>query len=172
MHAPAPEPHNPYAAPEAPLVEVAEPGSMAQVSRWRRLGGYLIDNVLIGAVMLPSLMAAHFGWLHSISLGNGDLLTALAVILSVVLYLVIQCALLYHRGQTIGKLAMGTRIVDHERGEIVFWRTAGVRYLLVAVLQGLPLVGGVFFVVNALFIFREDRRCIHDLMAGTRVVAA
>jgi len=28
----------------------------------------------------------------------------------------------------------------------------------------------LFHLVDCLFIFRQDRRCLHDLIAGTRVV--
>ena len=28
----------------------------------------------------------------------------------------------------------------------------------------------LFGIVDVLFIFREDRRCIHDMIAGTRVI--
>ena len=30
--------------------------------------------------------------------------------------------------------------------------------------------GGLFSIVDICFIFRDDRRCIHDLIAGTQVV--
>ena len=33
-----------------------------------------------------------------------------------------------------------------------------------------PMLGGFASLVDALCIFREDRRCIHDLIAGTRVI--
>jgi uncharacterized RDD family membrane protein YckC len=31
-------------------------------------------------------------------------------------------------------------------------------------------LGGLLAVVDVLFVFRRDRRCLHDLVAGTRVV--
>jgi uncharacterized RDD family membrane protein YckC len=34
----------------------------------------------------------------------------------------------------------------------------------------LPFVGPLLSIVNVLLIFRDDRRCGHDLIAGTRVV--
>ena len=34
----------------------------------------------------------------------------------------------------------------------------------------IPVLGPLFSLVNVCFIFREDRRCIHDLIAGTQVV--
>jgi hypothetical protein len=33
-----------------------------------------------------------------------------------------------------------------------------------------PYLGAIFHMVDCLTIFREDRRCLHDHIAGTRVV--
>jgi hypothetical protein len=33
-----------------------------------------------------------------------------------------------------------------------------------------PCVGGLFPWIDALYIFGEERRCLHDLMAGTKVL--
>jgi len=35
----------------------------------------------------------------------------------------------------------------------------------------IPAIGGIIQIVNILFIFRDDRKCIHDLIAGTVVVS-
>ncbi len=46
--------------------------------------------------------------------------------------------------------------------------------LLRAIVNGMigmvPYVGGIYGLIDSLFIFREDRRCVHDLIAGTKVV--
>jgi uncharacterized RDD family membrane protein YckC len=34
----------------------------------------------------------------------------------------------------------------------------------------IPIFGLFFVLADTLMIFRADRRCLHDLMAGTRVV--
>lgn len=34
----------------------------------------------------------------------------------------------------------------------------------------IPAIGQLFAVIDTLCIFWEDRRCIHDLIAGTKVV--
>ena len=45
-----------------------------------------------------------------------------------------------------------------------------MRYFPLAVIAQIPFAGGIFSLIDCLFIFREDRRCIHDLIAGTKVV--
>ena len=47
-----------------------------------------------------------------------------------------------------------------------------LRYLPVQLAGAIPLVGPIIGLVNILMIFRGDRRCGHDLIAGTRVVKA
>ncbi|MCY1389879.1 hypothetical protein D9M71_46890 [compost metagenome] len=44
------------------------------------------------------------------------------------------------------------------------------RYLVWWLLAYVPVIGVLLVMVDYLFIFRADRRCLHDLMAGTRVV--
>ena len=34
-----------------------------------------------------------------------------------------------------------------------------------------PAIGGIIQLVDILFIFRDDRKCIHDLIAGTVVIS-
>ena len=41
---------------------------------------------------------------------------------------------------------------------------------LMALLERIPLLGIRIELVDVLFIFRNDRRCLHDLLADTRVV--
>jgi uncharacterized RDD family membrane protein YckC len=75
------------------------------------------------------------------------------------------------RGQTIGKRIIGIRIVTFPDGR----NPGGVKAILLrAIVNGLiaaiPLVGNVYSLVDICFIFRDDRRCIHDLIAGTQVI--
>jgi hypothetical protein len=43
------------------------------------------------------------------------------------------------------------------------------RYLPVQVVGSIPVLGMFASLVDVLFIFRDDRRCVHDLIAGTQV---
>ncbi|MOA70690.1 RDD family protein [compost metagenome] len=44
------------------------------------------------------------------------------------------------------------------------------RYLVWWLLAYVPIVGMFLVLVDYLFIFRADRRCLHDRLAATRVV--
>ena len=77
------------------------------------------------------------------------------------------------RGQTIGKRLLGIRIVRFGDGSNPgFVRAWLLRSLVVGLIGTLPMVGNVFMIVNYAFIFRADRRCLHDLIADTKVVKA
>jgi uncharacterized RDD family membrane protein YckC len=87
--------------------------------------------------------------------------------------LVFQCYLLAQRGQTIGKIVMGLRIVRFEDGgNPGFVKAVLLRTFVWALITAVPVVGWLIGVVGILFIYRDDQRCLHDHLAGTRVVNA
>ena len=69
-------------------------------------------------------------------------------------------------------LMLKIKIVDLQGRKPSFGRLAGLRYLPMQLVNMIPFVGGLIALVNVLMIFRSDRRCGHDLIAGTRVVNA
>lgn len=95
---------------------------------------------------------------------------------SLLVALLLQAILIYARGQNLGKLACGGRVVRADTGEPAgFLRGVLMRFFLpVAIILFLNsetyVLGWVFLVVDFCFMFRADHRCLHDLMAGTKVV--
>ena len=80
---------------------------------------------------------------------------------------IVQIALLSRDGQTIGKRLLKIKVVRVDSG-----RNGGFvsNVLLRAVVNGLLSLTVVYFVVDVLFIFFGNRLCLHDYIAGTRVV--
>ena len=164
---------NPYEPPKSDL-DRAGPGSEYELAgRGARLGAQLIDGLIQAIVILPILFTTdYFAYIE-----QGNPLT-LGIILTVVLsglavFLLINGYYLYKDGQTVGKKAVGIRIADLDGNVPHFGKLLGLRYVVpMYVIPQIPLIGGIFGLVNILFIFRTDRRCIHDLMADTRVVVA
>jgi uncharacterized RDD family membrane protein YckC len=92
-------------------------------------------------------------------------------LISTAIVLALQWTLLSLRGQTLGKMAMGLRVVLQEDGRNPgFQRAVLLRSLLPTVLGLVPILGNLFALVDVLAIFTEERRCLHDWMAGTKVV--
>jgi uncharacterized RDD family membrane protein YckC len=84
---------------------------------------------------------------------------------------VLQATLLTVRGQTVGKILTGLRVVRARDGSPAgFLHGFLLRGFLPRCLRHVPLFGALFWLVDNCFIFRDDRRCLHDLIAGTKVV--
>ena len=147
-------------------------------SRSIRLGAYLIDAFIVTAVVLGlatlSPLEEFALWLTGVST-----------------YILLNGYLLVKRGQTLGKMLLGIRVVDAASKEIVsFWRVLVLRWLVwimigpltillwvIVVLYPfldfialLPILLWVVAVLDPLFIFKKQRRCLHDYLAGTIVV--
>jgi len=77
--------------------------------------------------------------------------------------------LLTRDGQTLGKKIMKIRIVRFDDGSNPrFGRVIGLRVFLNGLLGFIPS----YALVDVLFIFGSQPRCIHDYTAGTKVVQA
>lgn len=141
-----------------------EPGTAAEAvpaTPGQRLAGAVVDGAVLQVAGL--LLAGLDG--------------AVAAALSTALYLVYTVALVAARGQTLGKLAVGTMVVDGTTGRLpTLWQAAtrGVvpmAGVLIDVALGIAAVG-VFWVVAVYgtILLDERRRGLHDKAAGTVVV--
>lgn len=167
---------NPYQAPGADReTEAVTAGDLPLVlaKRGARLGAALIDAFLGLAVVGPFQYAA--GVYDNFPKGPrpSPLQTVLWSVGGLVLYVLMHGYLLKKNGQTIGKRALKIRIADVNDGStppldrLLLWRV-----LPTQVVGLIPYVGGVAVLVDVLFIFRRDYRCIHDHIARTVVVQA
>lgn len=163
-------PPNPYAAPQAQVTDVAPTlGELA--SPWLRLGGAIIDWLIVGILVLPVIGFYTF----SVVAAGGEpsfLANVGFAILGFVVFVAVQGYFLNQSGQTIAKKLLKMKIVDDNGNKPEFVKMIGLRYAVVQFAQLVPFLGFIYFLVDALFIFRDDRRRISDLLAGTRVVMA
>jgi len=176
-----PAPPNPYAPPAAGLdTEAPRPLSAAEVdrlaSRWQRLGGALFDGLLYFVATIPcyfglpdgfaSLKRPHsnpfvlFTSTGTWGLVGGVLVAALTIA---------HWTLLAKRGQTIGKIVAGTRVVRSDDARAGFLHAVVLRVWPVEIASRVPVLQFTTF-VDVLFIFGASRRCLHDRIAGTKVV--
>ncbi len=130
---------------------------MELATRKQRFFAVLADGLIVGLpYILATLEAAP------------EPLRLLGVIVSLAL-LVVQLVLVSKQGQTLGKKLLGIRIVlkdTLQNGGFV------VNVLKRGFLNGLLSLIPGYFLVDSLFIFRKDRRCLHDMIAGTLVIQA
>lgn len=162
---------NPYSAPNSAVADI-QPAGLVLADRGMRLVAAFIDGILLAILLVPILIMFGFfsgiasGQSAGIGFGLGIGLSSIAV------FLLIQSYPLKTSGQTWAKKWLKMKIVDMDGNQPEFFKLVGLRYLVVQVINMVPVVGGLFGLVDVLFIFSEDRRCIHDRLAGTQVVVA
>ncbi len=84
-----------------------------------------------------------------------------------------QTVQLSTRGQSIGKRLVKIRIVRyHDDSNPGFVSVILARSVVPAALGAIPYIGPIFSLFDILSIFGEERRCLHDHIAGTKVVEA
>lgn len=164
---------NPYAAPAARVQEVPSGDAMAKASRGARLAAVLLDAVPIMAIAIAAAILAPAAG----SSGHGAMSPVAMVVLavagiSVVAFAVYQLVMLHRHGQTFGKKLMGIRIVRKGGSRAGLGRIFWLRYFVPGVIGNIPLLGALFALADPLFIFGEEKRCLHDLFADTIVVDA
>jgi uncharacterized RDD family membrane protein YckC len=182
----------PYGAPYPPYA-AGPPGAEPDLAEWwRRLLGRLIDILVIGAVTTPiaiAMLSHQFslyrqtidrypdinmpGAQAAINRADGRLLgawlgfVAVAVVISF-LYDSIQHGLW---GQTLGKRAVGTRVVSARDRSKIGGGTAAGRAATYTLIPVVPLIGTVYWLLDALWLLWDRRRqCLHDKAAHTIVI--
>jgi uncharacterized RDD family membrane protein YckC len=150
-------------------------------SRGRRLGAACIDWLLIGIPGVPlfwsswNLLDGTSRPLENPFIDLSPLVTfidkaAIFAVLALLALAIVQ-AILATRGSSIGKRILGLYVVTEpgRNSRLGFGRGVILRILVPNVVTS--ATGGLFFLIDQAFIFRDDRRCIHDHIAGTVVLA-
>ena len=159
---------NIYSPPQSNLEVPASESPLA--SRWSRLGASLIDGLTIMIFTVPAMYLT--GAFDNISKGtqpSTEYNIALAA-LALVVFFILNIKLLMKNGQTIGKMALGIKIVDLDGNLPGMKKHLLKRYAVYFIPGQVPVIGQLFSFVNILFIFGKQKRCIHDYFAGTKVI--
>ena len=143
-------------------------------TRWLRLQGAIVDLVILTGIWLGTWIAIGNTLPEILELESKLTLTEALIWMGYdwVIYLVVNGYLLHTRGQTVGKLLAGTRIVGLDGQLLGLPRLFLLRVVPTGLLESIPVVGWVLFILGVLLIFRRDRRCLHDHIAGTKVIMA
>jgi uncharacterized RDD family membrane protein YckC len=139
-------------------------------SRSTRLGSALIDMIPIIAITLPLSYA--LGLFDYIEAGQQPPLglTAISAIAGFTIYFALNGKLLAQNGQTIGKKYNNIKIVTLEGDKPSIQHLLLKRYLPYFGFPYLPIVGGIVNLINLCWIFGKSKRCLHDHIAGTKVI--
>lgn len=156
---------NPYAAPSSKVADVAPKGEYVLADRGSRLAAVLLDSLFVapGYLLLlwPTLTKQPA---NPALVGVGGLY--------VLIILIVEIVFLYRYSAGIGKRIMKLKIVRADGSAAGLERTLGLRIIVNSLPVFIPVVGRFYGLVDALLIFGEPRRCLHDYIAGTIVVNA
>jgi len=136
-------------------------------SRMKRLFARLLDGVFgLVSALVPGFV------LTFLSDGNFNPESfLLGAVVGIICFVIYQWYLLATTAQTIGKKYLKIKIVNKNGEQAGFFVNVLLREWLMGLIGIIPAIGGIIQIVNILFIFRDDRKCIHDLIAGTVVVS-
>jgi uncharacterized RDD family membrane protein YckC len=141
-------------------------GQLELASTGRRFSAMWVDALLFrllstfGAPMARFVVGAAGG---TVTETGGAVLALLALFFSLALWAVYEGLMLQARGQTLGKMALGLKVVTIEGGDI----SAGQAWTRAAIRQ---LLGSLLLVDYIPAFFTKDKTCLHDIIAKTRVV--
>lgn len=149
-------------------------GAGVKAGRGTRLAAHLIDNAVV--IFLPVAIMVVVAIGAGIAAGKGkaseDLVGGLVVLGALGAFVVGCGAQVWAQvnwGQSIGKRAMKIKVVRTNGDPIEVWRLILMRNALMYVIAQLC---GLVGIVDAVLIFAEEERCLHDYIADTIVVVA
>jgi uncharacterized RDD family membrane protein YckC len=157
-------PSDPAVPPPPPPVWASGPSGAPQVRYggfWLRVVAYIIDAIVLNIVLW--LLTVITG-LRLISYTATDHLEPLPILAPLVVnWLYFALMESSQRGATIGKMALGLRVVTDQGQRLSFARATG-RYFAKFISA---LILGIGFLMVA---FTERKRGLHDMIASTLVV--
>jgi uncharacterized RDD family membrane protein YckC len=168
---------NPYSAPTAEIQQpVAAAGTGELATRGQRFSAAVIDGLLMMVIFGPIMwFSGYIRRAQEAAMAGRTFFVEpiLYSIVGLIIFAAIQWKPLSDTAQTWGKRFVGIKIVDATNGSKPTAQHIVVkRYLPWQLVSAVPKVGPLLGLVNILFIFSADRRCLHDRIANTRVVKA
>ena len=173
-------PYQPAGFEQSPYLSQGAQNTAQLASLLQRFLGALLDSFIPSLFMVPGYLMMIFGAVmmdqQAQAGGTPDfpIISVIGIAILVIgglVTLVLQIYLLATRSQTLGKYIMKAQIVDFETGQPAdFVKCAVLRILVNSIICSIPCVGAIYSLVDIFFIFRDDRRCLHDLLAGTTVI--
>lgn len=165
---------NPYSPPEAPLNRHPhDPPAGTDANRSARLSAAIADGLIMMGVMLPLMFLTGY-WQRQLAAAEaGQKFTPEQLVWmagAFVLYVAIHYVPLAQTGQTWGKRFMKIKIVTLDGQKPPIADLLVKRCLPFNLAPNVPVVGPFLSLVNVLAIFGKEKRCMHDYIAGTKVV--
>lgn len=166
---------NPYSPPTTEAKPYASNQELQLASRLDRFLGAFIDGFISLVINIPlglvlGIVLAMIGLDPEDSVAGNLVLFLASIIIGLGSFLLVNGYFLASRGQTVGKMVVGTQIVSDDGQLVPIVPLILKRYAWIWILSIVPLVGGLIGLINVLLIFRSNKKCLHDDVAGTKVI--
>lgn len=168
--------YSPYQSPGTVFKATAQVATSKRppASLSRRLRAFIIDTFIGVVIAIPAFLLIFIALPENRGQEPNAILLLIAfgwIILTAIGLMVANLYLLYTRSQTVGKMLVKIQIVNYEDGQPAdLVRTFLLRGIVNSLIGGIPCIGHIYSLVDILYIFGEEHRCIHDLIAKTIVV--
>jgi uncharacterized RDD family membrane protein YckC len=159
---------NPYAPPRATVLDIPSLSGLSLAGRGTRLGAVLLDSVVFMIVYVPLLVGVSVAMPSEGNVGPVFIAGLVLTLVGVIACFWVTILFLMRNGQTIGKKLLGIKIVRTDGSAASFSRIFWLRAVVNALIGIVPFYG----LIDVLFIFNEERQCLHDKLADTMVVEA
>lgn len=163
---------NPYAPPRARVRDMAAPkAEMVMAERSSRLGAAIVDSLIFTAmVYIPIIIGTVLAGAGGDS-DAGGVFALIGMLLGLggfVVWLYMTLKQMGATGQSLAKKYFNIKVVRSDGSQATLSNLIWRRNVLNGLLGIIPLYG----LIDILFIFNENRQCIHDKIADTVVVEA
>ena len=138
-------------------------------TRWSRLWASILDSLIMMCFTVPLMYFT--GGIDLLMEGRQpDAMYMVGMgIAGIVFFVLVNGKFLLESGQSIGKKVLKIKIVD--LNDVLPSKVHLLkRYGLYFGLGQIPVVGQFLSIINILFIFGKEKRCLHDYVGETRVI--
>lgn len=144
------------------------PAGVRLAAMWKRVLAQVLDQLIV--IVPVVVIAVLLGVRNADDVADHQFAINVAVVFSVFTYEFVMVAVW---GRTVGKFALGTRVVRIDTGEHLLWWSSAIR-ALVPLAAGVVPGAGMFLslVIYASAFFDRRHQGWHDRAAGTIVVDA
>ena len=162
---PSPDPHE-FQTPEQPSLPPVD----NTASHGKRLAAVCIDWFIMIVCLTP--VVEYLGLMEIVEKKQAIPMELAIKMLAFQygIFLAINVGFLYSYGQTIGKRFMRIAIVNIDGSRPALLPLILNRYVSQWAMGLFPVLGPFLRLLDWTLIFREDKRCLHDLIAKTRVI--
>jgi uncharacterized RDD family membrane protein YckC len=151
--------------------EVQENFEMNLASRWARLGAALLDGIFLAALIVPtSYFMGVYDGVREPGYSPPMKTQILALTANIALFLILNGACIYNKGQTLGKLLLKIKVVSLDGKQLPGNKYVFIRYLPISIAGLIPVVGTWIVFIGIILIFRKEKNCLHDDLCGSRVI--